>query len=175
MKRPVGVLALAILTFLEGVYQVYLTLIWLGVVGFEFAGKTVRPGEAQWGQALLAGILALLYFVIAYGFWTIRVWSWIYGVFITTYNLFSLTVVVLGPVLTLEAVIVPILINLLILGYLIAPGMRARFADSEGSRMDAMMDERQTSNLPPLAPAPPAPAPAAAPAAPEAPSEGSGS
>jgi hypothetical protein len=175
MKRPVGVLALAILTFLEGVYQVYLTLIWLGVVGFEFAGKTVRPGEAQWGQALLAGILAVLYFVVAYGFWTVRVWSWIYGVFITTYNLFSLTVVVLGPVLTLEAVIVPILINLLILGYLIAPGMRARFADSEGSRMDAMMDERQTTNLPPLAPAPPAPAPAAAPAAPEAPSEGSGS
>ena len=83
MKRPVGVLALAILTFLEGVYQVYLTLIWLGVVGFEFAGRTVRPGEAQWGQALLAGILALLYFAIAYGFWTVRVWSWIYGVFIT--------------------------------------------------------------------------------------------
>ena len=122
MKRPVGVLALAILSFLEGVYQVYLTLIWLGVVGFEFAGKSVRPGEAQWGQALLAGILALLYFVIAYGFWTVRVWSWIYGVFISAYNLFSLTVVVLGPVLTLESVIVPILINLLILGYLIAPG-----------------------------------------------------
>src|SRR4029078_9730281 len=104
----------------------------------------------------------LLYFLIAYGFWTVRVWSWIYGVFITTYNLFSLTVVVLGPVLTLEAVIVPILINLLILGYLIAPGMRARFADSEGSRMDAMMDERQTTNLPPLAPRAAAPAPACA-------------
>ena len=170
MKRPVGVLALAILTFLEGVYQVYLTLIWLGVVGFEFAGKTVRPGEAHWGQALLAGILALLYFAIAYGFWTVRVWSWIYGVFISTYNLFSLTVVVLGPVLTLEAVLVPILINLLILGYLIAPGMRARFADSEGARMDAIMDEQQ-SGLPPLAPQPPA----AAPVAPDAPSEGQNS
>jgi hypothetical protein len=171
MKRPVGVLALAILTFLEGVYQVYLTLIWLGVVGFEFAGKSVRPGEAQWGQALLAGILALVYFVIAYGFWTLRVWSWIYGVFITTYNLFSMTVVVLGPVLTLEAVIVPILINLLILGYLIAPGMRARFADSEGARMDAVFDARQPS-LPPLAPPP---APSAPPAAPDASSEGPGS
>jgi hypothetical protein len=171
MKRPVGVLALAILTFLEGVYQVYLTLIWLGVVGFEFAGKSVRPGEAQWGQALLAGILALVYFVIAYGFWTLRVWSWIYGVFITTYNLFSMTVVVLGPVLTLEAVIVPILINLLILGYLIAPGMRARFADSEGARMDAVFDSRQPS-LPPLAP-PVAPPPASS--APDASSEGPGS
>jgi hypothetical protein len=172
MKRPVGVLALAILSFLEGVYQVYLTLIWLGVVGFEFAGKSVRPGEAQWGQALLAGILALLYFVIAYGFWTVRVWSWIYGVFISAYNLFSLTVVVLGPVLTLESVIVPILINLLILGYLIAPGMRARFADSEGVRMDAIMDARQ-SGLPPQAPPPLAPPPA--PSAPDAASEGPGS
>ena len=172
MKRPVGVLALAILSFLEGVYQVYLTLIWLGVVGFEFAGKSVRPGEPQWGQALLAGILALLYFVVAYGFWTVRVWSWIYGVFISAYNLFSLTVVVLGPVLTLESVIVPILINLLILGYLIAPGMRARFADSEGVRMDAIMDARQ-SGLPPQAPPPLAPPPA--PSAPDAASEGPGS
>jgi hypothetical protein len=171
VKRPVGVLALAILTFLEGVYQVYLTLIWLGVVGFEFAGKTVRPGEAQWGQALLAGILALFYFAIAYGFWTVRVWSWIYGVFITVYNLFSMTVVVLGPVLTMEAVIVPILINLLILGYLLAPGMRARFADSEGARMDAIFDAKQPS-LPPLA-APPAPAPA--PSGPDASAEGPGS
>jgi hypothetical protein len=170
VKRPVGVLALAILTFLEGVYQVYLTLIWLGVVGFEFAGKSVRPGEAQWGQALLAGILALFYFAIAYGFWTVRAWSWIYGVFITVYNLFSMTVVVLGPVLTMEAVIVPILINLLILGYLLAPGMRARFADSEGARMDAIFDAKQPS-LPPLAP-PPA---AAAPSGPDASAEGPGS
>ena len=98
-----------------------------------------------------------------------RVWSWIYGVFITTYNLFSLTVVVLGPVLTLEAVIVPILINLLILGYLLAPGMRARFADSEGARMDAIMDAQESSGLPPLAASPP---PAAAPSGPDASSEG---
>jgi hypothetical protein len=159
MKRPVGVLALAILAFLEGVYQVYLTLIWLGVVGFEFAGKSIRLQDAQVGQAVLAGILALVYFAIAYGYWTLRVWSWIYGVFIATYNVFSLTVVVLGPVLTMEAVIVPIVVNLLILAYLLAPGMRARFADTEGARMDAMMDAQQ-SGLPPLASAPaPAPAP----------------
>ena len=144
MNRPVGVLALAILAFIEGVYQVYLTLIWLGFVGFEFLGKSVRLDEAQVGQAVLAGILALVYFAIAYGYWTLRVWSWIYGVFIATYNVFSLTVVVLGPVLTLEAVLVPILINLLILAYLLAPGMRARFADTEGARMDAIMDAQQS-------------------------------
>jgi hypothetical protein len=144
MNRPVGVLALAILAFLEGVYQVYLTLIWLGFVGFEFAGKSIRLDEAQVGQAVLAGILALVYFAVAYGYWTLRVWSWIYGVFIATYNVFSLTVVVLGPVLTMEAVLVPIVINLLILAYLLAPGMRARFADTEGARMDAIMDAQQS-------------------------------
>jgi hypothetical protein len=172
VKRPVGVLALAILTFLEGVYQIYLTLIWLGVVGFEFVGQSVRLNEAQWGQALLAGILALVYFAVAYGFWTLRVWSWIYGVFIASYNLFSLTVVVLGPTLTLESVIVPILINLLIFAYLLAPGMRTRFADSEGERMDAIMDAKQQSNLPPLAASP---SPAAAPPGPDPSSDSPGS
>jgi hypothetical protein len=171
MKRPVGVLALAILAFVEGVYQVYLTLIWLGFVGFEFAGKSVRLDEAQVGQAILAGILALVYFAIAYGYWTLRVWSWIYGVFIATYNVFSLTVVVLGPVLTMEAVIVPIVVNLLILAYLLAPGMRARFADTEGARMDAMMDAQQ-SGLPPLASTP---APAATTSGPDSSADRPGS
>jgi hypothetical protein len=171
MKRPIGVLALAILAFIEGVYQVYLTLIWLGFVGFEFGGRSIRLDEAQVGQAILAGILALVYFAIAYGYWTLRVWSWIYGVFIATYNVFSLTVVVLGPVLTMEAVIVPIVVNLLILAYLLAPGMRARFADTEGARMDAMMDAQQ-SGLPPLASAP---APAAAPSSPDSSADRPGS
>ena len=30
MKRPIGALALAILTFLQGLYQVYVVLIYLG-------------------------------------------------------------------------------------------------------------------------------------------------
>jgi hypothetical protein len=159
MKRPVGVLALAILAAIQGVYQVYITLIWLGVVGFEFVGRSVKLGEASWGQALLAGILALIYFAVAYGFWTMRVWSWIYGVLITGFNLFWLTLAVLGPTLTLEAVILPILVNLLIFAYLYAPGMRAQFAESEGARMDAIMDARQSGTSPVAAPPPPPAAP----------------
>ena len=160
MKRPIGVLALAILAFIQGVYQIYITLIWLGVVGFEFVGKTVKLGDAQWGQAALAGILALIYFAVAYGFWTMRVWSWIYGVLITGFNLLWLAISVLGPYLTLESVILPVLVNLLIFAYLYAPGMRARFAESEGARMDAIMDERQSGTSPMMAPPPAAPPPA---------------
>ena len=87
MKRPIGALALAILTFLQGLYQVYVVLIYLGVTSFTFVGNSVTFPNPQWGQAVLAGIMALIYFWVSYGFWTVRVWAWLYGLLITGFNL----------------------------------------------------------------------------------------
>lgn len=170
MQRPIGALALAILTFLQGLYQVYVVLIYLGVVGFEFVGNAVRFGQPQWGQAILAGIMALIYFWVAYGFWTVRVWAWLYGLLITGFNLVWYALATIGPVVTMEMALVPIVINLIIFGYLFHPATRLAFYESEGSRMDAMMDARQsgayaTPVAPAAAAAPPA-APAPAPTAP---------
>ena len=180
MKRPIGALALAILTFLQGVYQVYVVLIYLGVTSFSFVGNTVTYPNPQWGQAVLAGIMALIYFWVSYGFWTVRVWAWLYGLLITGFNLLWLVLATVGPVVTMEMVLVPILINLAIFGYLFHPATRLAFYESEGSRMDALMDARQsgvyaastapaTAAAATSAPAPaaaPAPAPAAPPSAP---------
>jgi hypothetical protein len=73
----------------------------------------------------------------------------------------------------MEMALVPIVINLLIFGYLYHPSTRAAFAESEGARMDAIMDARQGGNAPAPAPAPvaPAPAPAAPPPPPPASSD----
>ena len=114
MNRPIGALALAILTFLQGVYQVYVVLIYLGVTSFTFVGEAVTFPNPQWGQATLAGIMALIYFWVAYGFWTVRVWAWLYGLLITGFNLIWLALATIGPLVTMEMVLVPILINLAI-------------------------------------------------------------
>jgi hypothetical protein len=176
MNRPIGALALAILTFLQGLYQVYVVLIYLGVTSFSFVGNTVTFPNPQWGQAVLAGIMALIYFWVSYGFWTVRVWAWLYGLLITGFNLLWLTLATLGPAVTVEMVLVPIVINLAIFAYLFHPSTRLAFYESEGSRMDALMDARQSGQYAAAAvpatsaaaasAAPPAPAPAPAPAAP---------
>ncbi|HET9345966.1 MAG TPA: hypothetical protein VFO05_09700 [Candidatus Limnocylindrales bacterium] len=171
MQRPIGALALAILSFLQGVYQVYVLLIYLGVTSFNFVGNPVTFPNPQWGQAVLAGIMALIYFWVAYGFWTVRVWAWLYGLLITGFNLLWYALATLGPAVSMEMVLVPIVINLLIFGYLFHPSTRLAFYESEGSRMDAMMDARQSgaytaSAAPATSAAPPAAAPAPAPAAP---------
>ena len=171
MNRPVGASILAILSFLQGLYQVYVVLIYLGVTSFSIVGNTVTFPNPQWGQATLAGIMALIYFWVSYGFWTVRVWAWLYGVLISGFNLIWYSLAVIGPTVTMEMALVPIVINLLIFGYLYNPGTRAAFAESEGARMDAIMDAREGGNAPAPAPAPvaAAPAPAPAPAAPAAP------
>ena len=53
MNRPVGALALAILAFLQGVYQLYVVLIYLGVTSFNFVGNAVTedPAEVYFKQA----------------------------------------------------------------------------------------------------------------------------
>jgi hypothetical protein len=170
MKRPIGALALAILTFLQGLYQVYVVLIYLGVTSFNFVGETRSFQNPQWGQAILAGIMALIYFWVAYGFWTVRVWAWLYGLLITGFNLLWYALATIGPVVTIEMALVPIVINLVIFGYLFHPATRLAFYESEGSRMDALMDARQSGvYAASAAPATTAAAPAPAPAAPAAP------
>jgi hypothetical protein len=169
MSRPIGASILAILSFLQGLYQIYVVLIYLGATSFNIVGNAVSFPNPQWGQATLAGIMALIYFWVAYGFWTLRVWAWLYGVLITGFNLIWYSLAVIGPTVTMEMALVPIVINLLIFGYLYNPGTRAVFAESEGARMDAIMDAREGGNAPPPRPAPVAAAPAPAPAAPAAP------
>ena len=108
MRRPIGALALAILTFLQGAYAIFVTLVFLGIVGWTFLGRTVMFPEPQWGQAILSGVMAAIYFYVSYGFWTVRIWAWIYGLLISGFNLvYLLFAVVAAADMTLESVLVP--------------------------------------------------------------------
>ena len=97
MKRPIGAMALAILTFLQGVYGIYVTLIYLGIVELHVPrSDPSRSTNAQWGRAVLSGVVTLVYFAVSYGFWNVRIWSWMYGLLISSFNLIWLFFAVLG-------------------------------------------------------------------------------
>jgi hypothetical protein len=161
MRRPIGALALAILTFLQGAYAIFVTLVFLGIVGWTFLGRTVSFPEPQWGQAILSGVMAVIYFVVSYGFWTVRIWAWIYGLLISGFNLVFLLFAVIGPDMTMESVLVPVILNLLIFGYLYHPSTREAFTDIEIARTEVLPDAGPAPAAPtPPAPTPPAPPPA---------------
>jgi hypothetical protein len=175
MRRPTGALILAILTFLQGAYAIFVTLVFLGIVGWTFLGRTVSFSEPQWGQAILSGVMALIYFYVSYGFWTVRIWAWIYGLLVSGFNLVYLLFAVVGPDVTLEAVLVPVILNLLIFGYLYQPGTREAFTDVEIARTEVLPDAGPAPAAPAPAPAAPAPTAAAPASASDAPSDTTGS
>lgn len=133
MAKPFGAIFLAALSFVQGLYQVYLVLVYLGIANFEFLGIKVSLDDPQWGYVIMSGVLAAIYFWVTYGFWSVRLWAWLYGVVISGFNVLWLLLAVLGQY-TLDAVIAPLLLSGLILLYLIYPGTREAFVASEVER-----------------------------------------
>ena len=71
MHRPIGVTLLAAAAGLAGLWQIWRTLVFLGVVSFNFVGKDVSFSTVQWGPALWAVVLAAIWFWVAAGFWNV--------------------------------------------------------------------------------------------------------
>jgi hypothetical protein len=182
MNRPIGVTLLAVGSALIGIYELYRTLIFLGIASFNVGlGKTVSFQEAQWGQAFWAILLAAIWFYEAKGFWQLRAYAWSFGVFIALFTvIWGFTALLFGS--SVEAETIPWLLALLILLYLQYPGVRDHFIKTEMDRMTpeqrAAYEQLAAANAaaaqayaaakaapnaaaPAPAPAAPAPAPAA--------------
>ena len=76
MHRPLGVTLLAVGAGLAGLFEVWRVLVFLGVASWTFVGQTVSFSEPQWGQAIWAGLIALIWFWVAAGFWQVRLYAW---------------------------------------------------------------------------------------------------
>jgi len=87
MRRPIGVIILAAAATLAGLAQVYAMLVYLGILKFDFIGKSVSFDEAQWGAALWALIMAAIWFWVAAGFWNLRAYAAQFGIFISLFTL----------------------------------------------------------------------------------------
>jgi hypothetical protein len=178
MTRPIGVTLLAIGAAVAGIFEVWRTLVFLGIVNFTFVGKEVSFAQAQWGQAIWAIILAAIWFWIAEGFWNVRAYAWSFGIFISIFTIIFGFFAVLGNGSTTEAETIGWLLAFAIFFYLNYPGVRNVFVEHEMSMLtpaqrDAMQKVAEANAAAAAAMATPAPAPTQTPPpAPPAPPAG---
>jgi hypothetical protein len=172
MTRPIGVSLLALGAGIAGLYEIWRTLVFLGIVNWTFVGKEVSFADPQWASAIFAILMAAIWFWVAAGFWNLRAYAWSFGSFISLFTLIFGFFAVLGSS-TLEAEFVPMFIALLIFFYLNYPGVQQQFVEHEMSLMTpeqrAALAQMQAANAamaaastapgmtPPTNPSPPAP------------------
>jgi len=133
--RPLGVTILAILQIISGIWDIVLGSLLL--LGFVVVGVFVGFGlitAAFLGVALVAFILAILSFVLAYGLWKGRRWAWVWSIITAVLGLILGIIGLVLVGLTLETVvnIVPIVLYAIILIYLMTPRVRAFFGRTGG-------------------------------------------
>jgi len=185
MKRPIGVTLLALGAALAGFYQVWLALLFAGVLDFSMIGKSVSFVEPQWGAALWSTILAAVWLYVAEGFWSLRAYAWSFGRIISLFTLvWGFFSVLFGSSVEMETV--PWLLAGAVYLYLSSPGIEQLFIASEWAHLSpeeqaaysqaaaaragtAAAAVAAIGPAPSAAPAAAAPAPVAAPAAVDAP------
>jgi hypothetical protein len=181
MQRPIGVTILALLAGLAGIFEIWRALVFLGVAKFTFVGKEVSFSEAQWGSALWAILIAVIWFWVAAGFWNLRAYAWSFGNFIAIFTIIFGFFALLSGAGTMESETVGWLLAIIIFFYLNYPGVRNAFMEHEMSLLTpeqrVAMEQMQAAQLAmaqataatAAAPAPSAAAPAAPAPAPAAP------
>jgi hypothetical protein len=150
MKRPIGVILLAAGAGLAALYQLYLMLVYLGIVNFEIIGKSVSFPDEQWGAALWALLLAAIWVWVALGFWNLRAYAVQFGLFISLFTLiWGFFALLFGS--TYEAQTIPWLLAGAIYLYLSYPGVQQAFVENEKSRLTpeqiAAIEQLEAANL----------------------------
>ena len=172
MKRPIGVTLLALGAGLLALFEIWRTLVFLGIVNWTFLGKEVSFPEAQWGPAIWAIILAAIWIYVAEGFWNVRAYAWTFGIFISIFTIIFGFFAIIGNGSTTEAESFGWLLAIIIFFYLNYPGVRNVFVEHEMSLLTpeqrAAMQKVAEANAaaaaamnaptqtPPAPPAPPA-------------------
>jgi ABC-type transport system involved in multi-copper enzyme maturation permease subunit len=119
---------------LAGLAQIYALLVYLGILKFDFVGKSVQFQEAQWGAALWALIMAAIWLWVAAGFWNLRAYALQFGIFISLFTLiWGFFALLFGS--TYEAQTIPWLLAGFIFLYLSYPGVQTAFMEQEMSRL----------------------------------------
>ena len=133
MHRPIGVTLLAVGAGLAGLFEIWRALVFLGIVSFNFVGKTVSFTEPQWGSTIWALIIAAIWFWVAAGFWNVRAYAWSFGIFISIFTVIFGFFALLGGNGTMESETIGWLLAIGIFFYLNYPGVRDVFVQHEMS------------------------------------------
>ncbi len=150
MQRPIGVTLLAAGAAIAALFELWRVLVFLGIVSFNFVGKTVSFTEPQWGQALWALLLAAIWLWVAAGFWNVRGYAWTFGIFISIFTIIFGFFALLTSAGTMESETVGWLLAIAIFFYLNYPGVRDHFVEHEMSLLTpeqrAAMQQMQAAN-----------------------------
>ena len=177
MHRPIGVTILAILAGVAGLFEIWRTLVFLGIAKFNIVGNEVAFPSAQWGQALWALLLAAIWFWVAMGLWNMRAYAWSFGIYISLFTMIFSFFAIFSSNGSYESEFVAMLISIILFMYLNYPGVRDQFMQHEMDLLTpeqrAAVEQANAANAAAAramaAPPPAAPPPAAAPAAPTPP------
>lgn len=127
MKRPVGVTILALLGFVRGLVGMLggLTIFGLGFLELLTGFRDVGALRIYLSLALL--LISLITFVLSYGLWNVRPWAWMWMVITQVLSL-GLEVIPLfiGGALTYVGIVL-ITLSIVIVAYLLTPGVRKVF------------------------------------------------
>jgi hypothetical protein len=134
MHRPIGVILLAAGAGLAGLYQLYLMLVYLGILNFPIGSREFSFDEAQWGAALWSLLIAAIWFWVAAGFWNLRAYAVSFGIFISLFTLvWGFFALLFNG--TYEASTVSWLLAGAIFLYLSYPGVQQAFVANERSKL----------------------------------------
>jgi hypothetical protein len=134
MKRPAGITILAVIAIIYGVFNLLLTL--LALLGSAFLVSGVGAAAIRYSPGLLAyaaisdGILGILCLAFGIGALQLKGWAWTAGVAVLVLDIVRQVVGVViqrtGPA-RIAGASITIVIALLLLWYLLRPGVRAAF------------------------------------------------
>ena len=152
MHRPIGVILLAAGAGLLALYQLYMTLVYLGIASFPIDsdrfGDMSFP-DPQWGAALWTLLIAAIWIWVAIGFWNLRAYAVQFGLFISLFTLiWGFFALLFGN--SVEASTIPWILAGAIFLYLSYPGVQQAFVENEKSKLTpeqvAAMEQLDAAN-----------------------------
>jgi hypothetical protein len=95
--RPVAVVVLAAIAVIAGIWNVFDTLRYLGLIPIvEVLGFGLKLWNVNWLGAILSGIVAVIWFAVAGQLWRLDPRGWLFIVFIAAFDLFFLFLSLIG-------------------------------------------------------------------------------
>ena len=125
-KRPFGVTLLAILAIVAFVVAVWRALQALGIAPITIGTMQFFVPEASWVNAIMWGLLALIYLWVFRMLWQVNAQGWLFMTVISILNLVVAAIDIIGGT-SFDAMLPVIVVNGLILIYCLLPGTKAAF------------------------------------------------
>jgi len=125
-KRPFGITLLAILSLIAVVVAIWRVLQSLGIAPITLGTMSFFVPEASWVNAILWGLMALIYLWVFRMLWAVNPQGWL---FVTVISILNLTIAVLDIIggSSFDAMLPTLVVNGIILIYCLVPGTKAAF------------------------------------------------